>query len=520
MKRRQYLKTLGAASVVSTHGFIENFTLRTPDGVSPLVESGHRFFRWSVPSDDVIMRFGNPSWILELDGDREESLEEWSERDEGRELIAFDRGAEGGDWDEDDGWALALISCPYTAAESLITKTWVTHIDLDFEAEYAEPVSPLGGEWVSFGEDFGVFESFRVNERHLDNGLAFNDDMEEGTMGDVLDVTDALDEDGSGYTVAVIDTGLNQVDEEDDDNDQLFGDRVLSESWNAIDDTTLEEDSDAIVDGNGHGTFVTAQIASGAPDPYQGYVPGADILAIKALSDDGSGEVYNIARAIRYAADEGADVVCLSLGSSIHSDAVDRAVSYALGADTLSIAAAGNDRGGTRWVAHPANAPDAITVSAGTIDEPEEAKVGYFSNHGPHPGTTDMSSGATVDASPDIVAPGCEIETETVDTVGNVDTSTLTGTSMAAPCVAGAAIQVMASEGLEEPDEIREKVLAGAEMEAAGDTEDGGNGMLNVANSVDEDESGGSSTDTNADSRDVAHNRLSNAQGRRLAGFL
>jgi subtilisin family serine protease len=150
-------------------------------------------------------------------------------------------------------------------------------------------------------------------------------------------------------------------------------------------------------------------------------------------------------------ADQGADVLCMSLGSPIYSVALDRALSYAEGAGTIPFVAAGNDRYGSRWVTSPSSVPSSISVASITAEKDSaNVRSSYFSNVGPHPGTTDFSGGATEGAEPDIAAPGHKVRT----TVPNVDGSTsekvLTGTSMACPIAAAvAAARITADENLQ-----------------------------------------------------------------------
>lgn len=504
MRRREYLQATGSAAV--TPAFVG--LGRVPGDASALVADGQGILWWSIPDDRVIERHGSPSFIVETDDDRSSSIQEWADRDTDRHIVETDAIAD---------WHGALVACPYSAAETLAGYSWVTFLDLDFEVGLPEPVAPRTADAVDPLADLSWRQTWGVSESDVDAGLAYDEDMSPTDMQDVRGHTAEASGDltnlTSSVTVAAIDTGLNE-----DDDGTLFGSRVLDASWNVIDDVTYGSDDTAVEDGKGHGTFVGAEMASAASEPYQGYAPGASVLAIKVLDDEGSGSTWDVARGIRHAGDQAADVACLSLGAPLYSASTDRAIAYATGAGTVCVAATGNDRYGTRWVANPANSPDALAVAATTGEPPADAKVGYYANHGPHPGTTDGSGAVTADAAPDLVAPGCKITTKVATTAGGTETETLTGTSMAAPCVAGGVAQLVADTGLDDPDEIRDRIRIAEPMPGAGETEDGANGMLSVQRAVDEDRADNpDETDSNASKRDDIHRRWSDLSGRQVA---
>ena len=95
----------------------------------------------------------------------------------------------------------------------------------------------------------------------------------------------------------------------------------------------------ALRDGNGHGTHVagTALGRNGI-----GVAPDADLIVFKCLSDQGSGSSVGIANGIRWAADEGADIISLSLGGGGSDTATNQAIDYAFSKGCIVNAAAGN----------------------------------------------------------------------------------------------------------------------------------------------------------------------------------
>jgi subtilisin family serine protease len=100
------------------------------------------------------------------------------------------------------------------------------------------------------------------------------------------------------------------------------------------------------MDDNGHGTHCAGLIAAKANNNLgvAGVAPqNVKVMAIKALDMNGSGSLTNIANGIRWAADNGANVISMSLGARALSTAVQDAVAYAVGKGVVMTAAAGND---------------------------------------------------------------------------------------------------------------------------------------------------------------------------------
>ncbi|MGK7943900.1 MAG: S8 family peptidase [Microcystaceae cyanobacterium] len=235
-----------------------------------------------------------------------------------------------------------------------------------------------------------------------------------------------LDSKGEGVVVAVIDTGVSRVPD--------LQQTEFVEGYNFVNDSTDARDD------NGHGTHVAGTIAQSTNNNYgvAGIAYAAKIMPLKVLSASGGGNIADIAEAIRFAADNGADIINMSLGGGGENKVMKDAIDYAHDKGVLIIAAAGNS--GQNAASYPARYPNVISVSA--LDS-TGVKAPY-SNFG---------------AGVDISAPGGSdkglIIQETIDRQGKVAFKGLQGTSMASPHVAGVAALIKAA-GIDDPAQITE----------------------------------------------------------------
>ncbi|WP_253521914.1 S8 family serine peptidase [Halorussus vallis] len=231
----------------------------------------------------------------------------------------------------------------------------------------------------------------------------------------------------------------------------------------------------------------SAVAANTSNDSHDGVVPGARLLVLKALSDDGSGSTSDIAEAIRYAADQNADVVTMSLGSPVYDEAIVSAVEYAYahGVDVVTVAAGNSRFARSPGIASPGDAQDVITVGATNGSEPSHAASAYFSQYGPDSGATDLSTGMSRGASIDVVAPGmATVVRVPVEDSSRTKLSKLSGTSMATPMVAGGAALLVDAHPSWENKTFRDWIRDGAvAVPHAAETEVG-HGMFNAANSI------------------------------------
>ena len=473
---------------------------------------------------DLVRSSGSPTWIVEYDEGELDSLEEWSDGDDDRELL---------ETHVESRTAILRASTRDIGASwldrrlgrGLAARSYIETIDANPSLSLAEPIEVLGEESEEWHDPGRLGRVLRYGgDPPVADGVAF-DDVETAPMADVVEAVSAGDLDGEP-TIAVVDSGVNTgsgvfeylgEDEDDELEEGADGTRVLEASTNYItDETVAEHGLAAVEDPNGHGTFVAAQMAGDPSDAdHTGVLPEARILAQKALGDDGTGSTADIARAIRDAADEGVDAIVLSLGSPLWSHELDRALEYAAGAGSIPVAAVGNDRIATRWVASPASSERAIAVGSTTVD----GASSYYSNVGPNPGTSDLSGGESTDAEVDVAAPGHAIETTVPTTSGSTEVRELSGTSMAAPVVGA----IVASLDLDDVEEARELLQDTAEpTEIAAEAEVGA-GIVDAdraASGSEREESQSEAMDSDAEVRDDAYRTESDARGGLLLRWL
>jgi len=163
---------------------------------------------------------------------------------------------------------------------------------------------------------------------------------------------------GEGVTVAVIDTGVAYEDRDAFKQVEDLADTEFVDGYDFVGDDAHANDD------HGHGTHVAGTIAQSTDNGIgvAGLAHGARIMPIKVLNAMGSGTSADIADAIRFAADEGAHVINMSLGGGMRSLIMQSAVAYARRKGVLIVCAAGNAARGV--VEFPAAYPGTIAVSA------------------------------------------------------------------------------------------------------------------------------------------------------------
>ena len=214
------------------------------------------------------------------------------------------------------------------------------------------------------------------------------------TVSELLDLPDAVALAFKQSTVEILDSKLV----------------VLARQQSTVeilDQSTVELlDANGLPSSFGHGTMVAGLIHLVSP--------GARIMPLKAFHADGTASIFNVARAIRYAVDNGADVISMSFAYPASSPVLQAAIAYATGKGVICVASAGNL--GTETVMYPAGYPKVIGVGS----------VNYSNNASPF-----TNSGSAVDTS----APGEALVT--LFPGGNY--AAVWGTSFSSALVAGSA---------------------------------------------------------------------------------
>ncbi|QHS22382.1 S8 family peptidase [Virgibacillus sp. MSP4-1] len=213
---------------------------------------------------------------------------------------------------------------------------------------------------------------------------------------------------GENQTIAVLDTGC--ADHKDLRNN-ITGGRNFTNDDNG--------NPDIYADYNGHGTHVAGTIgATENGDGIAGVAPEAQLLIVKVLDENGSGQYDWIIQGIQYAVEQEVDMISMSLGGPEDVPELHEAIKTAVHEHNIPVVcAAGNEGDGdheTKELAYPGSYNEVISV--GAIDL--ERNSSDFSN-----------SNKQVD----LVAPGEQITSTYLD--GKY--ATLNGTSMAAPHITG-----------------------------------------------------------------------------------
>lgn len=516
------------------------------DKLSASAESIDGFLGYDTP--EYVLTYGagdHPGWYVSYDNDTFASLEEWVDASDDRAFVAHDNASDrslvsapavdvlGGLAMVESDVGPITFSRPTWVSNPLVERSYVTHLDVNVEMALAEPV-----ELENASEAYTrPVPNAAVRGAWETDGIAFDRDVESTTIEEVKDAVgvDDVSENGTGVTVAVIDTGVNT------NNGVVFGNgtdnstiridaakNFITNESAEINDTSKEYDFSNVSDGNGHGTWVASAIAANTTNAsYDGVAPGANLLIGKALNDDGSGSTQDIVEAIEWAEDNDADIVSLSLGSPVYSPTLAAEIQEALdGSVSMVVVAVGNSRmnPATRYISSPADTDHAgvIGVAAATTNSSENASVAYFSEVGPDSGREDLSRGVTLGEGPDVAAPGMEVTAATLNTGGTRYNETLSGTSMATPIVAGVlALNYEAHSGdLNDSNATREWLLDSASpIDGAGTTEVGA-GMVNASALLDQGNASESQSAARSDAatgRDVANEAFS---GSRVARWL
>ncbi len=254
---------------------------------------------------------------------------------------------------------------------------------------------------------------------------------------------------GGGVIVAVVDTGVDYSHED------LDGKVIKGYDYVNSDDDPMDDES--------HGTHVAGTIAGVTNNGIgiAGVSWGAKILAVKVLDENGSGTTFRVAQGIKYAADNGAKIINLSLGGYGSSLTMSDAIAYAQGKGCVIVAAAGNDNCDTPH--YPSCYQKVIGVGA---TDSFDVKSG-FSNYGWYV---------------DVAAPGSSILSCYSINGGYAYGS---GTSMATPHVAGLAALIASRYPGRTGDQLARSIMRAVDdLGAPGRDDTYGYGRINAEKAV------------------------------------
>ncbi len=248
-----------------------------------------------------------------------------------------------------------------------------------------------------------------------------------------------LGEYGDGVRVAILDTGIdyNHPDLED-------------KMWEGTGYDFVNDDEDPM-DEDGHGTHVAGIVSSIAPE--------AELMALKVIEEEG-GRWQEVSQAIRFARNNGADIISMSFGGerSPLAEAIRIQINFAYTRDDILLtAAAGNDDTDDQY--YPAAYENVAAISA--VDENKDKA--HYSNYG------DWI---------EMAAPGGDTERPVFSTILDGSYGNKMGTSMACPFVTGVAALRMGARPEESNDEV-EEVLRETAIDI-GDEYYYGHGLVNA----------------------------------------
>ncbi|MEU8223638.1 S8 family serine peptidase [Kribbella sp. NPDC048915] len=269
---------------------------------------------------------------------------------------------------------------------------------------------------------------------------------------------------GAGVRVAVLDSGV------DPGHPDLAPRIVASKSFVAGED---------VVDRNGHGTHTASTVAgtgAASDGKERGVAPDADLIVGKVLGDSGSGPISGVIAGMEWAArTQHAKVISMSLGTDAwhtQDDPVSQALNE-LSAETgaLFVVAAGNSGHNPYSVSAPGTADAALTV--GAVDGSDQ--LADFSSAGPRM----LDDGLK----PDLTAPGVDVlaaRSQYLD-YGEGYYRTDSGTSMATPHVAGAAVLLAAQHPDWTAQQLKDALMSTSKLTPAYTPYQAGTGRVDVA---------------------------------------
>jgi hypothetical protein len=316
--------------------------------------------------------------------------------------------------------------------------TTLAIIDTGFALDHEE----FQGRWkINAGESGATISQSASKLNCSDQSIALNQNcnlIDEDFDGIVDNESGATTEENPSRLncsdqAVTLDKSCNMID---DDGNGLVDDWRGWDFMN-FDNSVQAGDIDPNGYGTKHGSYVTGVAAANANNSVgiAGVNWQTKILPIQALGDGGSGTSISVARGIRYAVDQGADVISLSLGSNLPDGFTRQAVQDAIAAGVIVVAASGND--GCNCIIYPANYPEVVAVGALDINN----QPASFSSYGDNL---------------DILAPGTNLYTASWSPTNgtNAYAAGIAGTSLATPIVSAAILSIVGANPSLSPREV------------------------------------------------------------------
>lgn len=363
--------------------------------------------------------------------------------------------------------ANAALGMEVVTAEGRSLSELATQLKRDPSVEWVEPnrylslPAPFNGKPAPGGSSFfdaKPNDPSAKDQYHLNKVNAFS----------AWDLTQ-----GAGVTVAVLDTGVDLTHPDLKAN--------LVKGYDAISKTNTPKDM------NGHGTHVAGVIAAVTNNRQgvAGVAPGAKIMPIKVLGENGGGDLGSIIDGIQWATDNGAQVINMSLGGPIESPSWNEAVKYAAKKNVVVVAAMGNEREQGNPKNQPAATPGVIAVGA---TDPND-KVTGFSSFG------EWISVAAPGYAIKSTFPTYACETYTAykenpeyfppETKISLKYAAVSGTSQASPVVAGVVALMKAKKPSITPAQVRKALMSTAvDLGKKGFDEDFGAGRIDALKAI------------------------------------
>lgn len=247
---------------------------------------------------------------------------------------------------------------------------------------------------------------------------------------------------GKGVVVAVIDTGVAYDNTRRGSIARDFKQTKFVPGYDFVNRDEFPYDD------NGHGTHVAGTIAESTDNAegVAGLAFEASIMPVKVLSARGGGSSADIAEAIQWAADHGANVINMSLGSPFPDKLISAACTYAHKKGVTIVCAAGNS--GQEGVGYPAAYKECIAVSA----VGPKGDLSFYSSWGRQVAIAAPGGDSQVGGSAGTIVQNTVLRDE--NGALQDDYFGFQGTSMASPHVAAVAA-LIESQGIKDPDDVR-----------------------------------------------------------------